>query len=330
MKAAIIGNGGIAKEHRKGYSLLKEEGYDLELVAVCDVRKEMLTENDGARTYTDVDEMLKNEPDLDFVDICLPTYLHAEYSIKCMRAGLNVLCEKPMALTEEETQKMLECAKETGKKFMIAHSCRFGSYATVVHDFILEQKFGRPLNAMFTQIQSFPRNGYENWFADSDKSGGAMLDLQAHNIDLITWFFGMPKAVSTVASERSDFKGYSSISANFIFGDGLYAHTYCDWSVANEKYQGREFRINFENGYIYQSGMKKVLVAVDKDGNETDLKPFSTMSSSTKRNEIHYFAEAIKNKTLVRMCLPEESAKVVKIMRAQEKSANNDGMPVYL
>ena len=100
--------------------MLKEEGKDIELVAICDVRPEMLEKNDGQRLYTDVDEMLVKESDADFVDICTPTYLHTELAIKCMKAGFHVLCEKPMALTYEDCEKMIAVSKETGKRLMIA------------------------------------------------------------------------------------------------------------------------------------------------------------------------------------------------------------------
>ena len=123
MRAAIIGNGGIAVSHRNAYKTLKEEGSDIVLQAICDIRPEKLEDNDGANVYTDIDAMLEAEKDnIDYVDICLPTYLHAEVAIKCMKAGFHVLCEKPMALYPEETERMLECSKETGKKLKIGRA----------------------------------------------------------------------------------------------------------------------------------------------------------------------------------------------------------------
>ena len=116
MRAVMVGNGYIGGAHRSAYKRLKDEGKDIELVAVCDVRESQRKETNGAKAYADFDEMLKAEQgNFDYVDICLPTYLHAEYTVKALKAGYHVLCEKPMALTEEETKLMLDTAKETGK-----------------------------------------------------------------------------------------------------------------------------------------------------------------------------------------------------------------------
>ena len=93
IKAALLGFGGIAKSHKKGYDLLAAEGANVRLVAVCDINPENFKKLDTAinlgsdgdlslgdlRTYTDCDEMLANE-EIDMVDICLPTYLHKEYT----------------------------------------------------------------------------------------------------------------------------------------------------------------------------------------------------------------------------------------------------------
>ena len=178
MKAAIIGNGFIGNAHRAAFTMFKEEGVDIELVAICDIRPEMLKKNTGERLYTSVDEMLEAEKELDFVCLCIPTYLHAEYSIKLMKAGLNVLCEKPMALTVEDCDRMIECSKETGKRLMIAQCSRFGKDMIIMKRFIEEGSFGKPVSAFFTAADGKPTWGFENWFADEKRSGGAMLDLQ--------------------------------------------------------------------------------------------------------------------------------------------------------
>lgn len=330
-KAALVGNGYIGGNHRNGYRILKGEGSDITLVAVCDVRPEKLEDVDGARTYTNIDDLIANEKDLDLIDLAVPTYLHCELAIKCMEAGFNVMVEKPMALTEEECDKMLECAKKTGKKLMVAHCCRFAAPMEIFRQFIQEQKFGKPLSAFFTSTGFRPDWGYENWFADAKLSGGCILDLQAHNIDLMNWYFGMPKYVSTVAIERHEGEGYESISANHIYENGLYVHSWCDWGVPANKHMFRGMRVNFENGYIFnERGAKSELVAVDNEGNETDLTDMVKMPDSTARNEIEYFANCIKTNQIPRMNKPEESKKAVQIIRAQEASAKLNGAPVEI
>ena len=128
IKFAILGYGGIAKSHKHGYELLKKEGFPINLVAICDINAEQFTAAEqainlgstygtdlsGIALYTDIDEMLACE-NFDVIDICLPTYLHKEYTVKFLMAGVNVLCEKPMALNYKDCLEMIEAEKKSGK-----------------------------------------------------------------------------------------------------------------------------------------------------------------------------------------------------------------------
>lgn len=329
MKALLVGNGYISRVHRDAYRAFREEGVDIELVAICDVRPEMLEKNDGQRLYTDLDEMLAKESEADFVDLCVPTYLHRELAVKCMQAGFHVLCEKPMALTPEDCDRMLACSQETGKRLMIAQSMRFGKDLMILKDFVEEGSFGRPVSAFFVAADGKPTWGFENWFADDKKSGSCMLDLQAHSIDLANWYFGMPDMVSTVAQPcDSDFSGYGSISANFIYRDNMFVHIWCDWGVPANKHDSRMTRINFEKGYaIRKTGEHAALVAVSAEGEVTDLSNRRPSGKTGYRAEIEYFANCVKNNLPFDHCPPQESKKVIQIMRAEEKSADQFGMP---
>ena len=74
--------------------------------------------------YTNFDEMLENE-NLDILDICLPTFLHADYSIKAMEKGIHVICEKPISLHAEDVERIYSTAHQNNVKFMVAQVLRF-------------------------------------------------------------------------------------------------------------------------------------------------------------------------------------------------------------
>ena len=131
LRVGIIGIGGMGQLHFDRYRRLETEGYPIKLVSICDIDEAKLRGTDavgdvGATVkpgqhdlssyslYTDMDDMLKNEQ-LDFVDIALPTYLHAEASIKAMEAGFHVLCEKPMALDSRQCLEMIAASQRTGR-----------------------------------------------------------------------------------------------------------------------------------------------------------------------------------------------------------------------
>ena len=125
LKSCIIGYGNIAVSHKKGYDKL----LDVSVVAACDIRPERREKaiSHGLRAYESVEEMLEKESP-DFVDICLPTYLHCEYTVKMLEKGYHVLCEKPMGRNPDECQKMLDAAKNSKKHLMIGMCLRYDSF----------------------------------------------------------------------------------------------------------------------------------------------------------------------------------------------------------
>ena len=86
LKVGLVGVGGISGAHIPVWEAME----NAELVALCDIRPERMEKYDGKRCYLDFDEMLANE-ELDILDICLPTYLHADFAVKAMEKGINVI-----------------------------------------------------------------------------------------------------------------------------------------------------------------------------------------------------------------------------------------------
>jgi predicted dehydrogenase len=126
LKGVIIGSGLIAG--LKHIPAFKKAGSKVELAALCDLNlegaKKLAAAHGIPTTYTDVGEMLaKQKPDL--VDICTPPKTHAKIAIQAMKAGCNVLIEKPMAQTVEECDAIMQAARENGVKVCVAHSDLF-------------------------------------------------------------------------------------------------------------------------------------------------------------------------------------------------------------
>ena len=135
VRVGIVGLGFMGKMHFRCYKALK----NVKLVAICDIDEnkfkstggtagnisgaEKPLDFSGISFYTNFDKMLK-EANLDAISITLPTYLHAKYTVKALKAGLNVLCEKPMATTLEDARSMIDASEQTGKFLMIAHNQR--------------------------------------------------------------------------------------------------------------------------------------------------------------------------------------------------------------
>lgn len=332
LRAGLIGCGWIATAHKKAYRRLAAESRQVEIQASVDIRPEQLQDLGDIRTYTDIDEMLSAEQGkLDYVDICLPTYLHAETAVKAMKAGYNVLCEKPMARTYEQALWMCRTAEETGKTLMVGHCNRFMSVIRAMREICLSGELGRMRSAdFFREGGNTEPLGYKNWFRNGNLSGGAILDLHIHDVDIICWLFGPPRSVSAAAAVVIPGSGYDAMSVNYHFGNGVFVHAGCDWTISHDKYNTRATRINFEKGYVFcdRTPGREVFVKVTQDGFVTDLSEL--LKNDFFHEEILYYTDCLKDGRSVDICPPDQSALAVRVVMAEIASADNGGMLINL
>ncbi|MFE7063211.1 Gfo/Idh/MocA family protein [Sutcliffiella sp. NPDC057660] len=194
LRVGVVGCGSIAKyRHLPEY----HANQNVELVALCDIvqeRAEHASEQYGGKVYTDYKEMIDRE-ELDIVSVCTPNYLHAPVSIYASKAGINVLCEKPMATSKEEADEMIAAAKESGKKLMIAHNQRFVPSHQKARQLIESGEVGK----IYSFRTAFGHPGPEGWSVDGKDSWffrkeeafiGAMGDLGVHKSDLMRYLLG--------------------------------------------------------------------------------------------------------------------------------------------
>lgn len=216
VRIAITGLGFMGKTHLGIYQKLP----NAEVVALCDIRPEKLdmTSLDGGgniqassgaidtsamKKYADFGAMLK-DGGFDVVDICLPTFLHAEYTVKALESGFNVFCEKPMALDVKGTEAMLNAVKQTGKFFSVGQCLRYWPAYVEIKKLMDSGKYGAVKYAEFARFSNTPRWGWNNWLLDEKLSGCAALDLHVHDVDTMLFFFGSPSRVRAVGAIDKD------------------------------------------------------------------------------------------------------------------------------
>jgi len=201
LKIGVIGVGGISEAHIGGY----KKNPNVELTAFCDINEERLKEKGEkygvTHLYTDVNEMVKNEK-LDAVSVCTWNCAHAKCSIAALNAGINVICEKPMAMNAIEAEEMKAAAEKNGKLLMVGFVRRYGNDMDILKDFINTDYFGEIYYAKANYIR---RNGNPGgWFCDKSRSGGGpLIDLGVHVIDFVRYALGNPKPVSVYAATFS-------------------------------------------------------------------------------------------------------------------------------
>jgi len=194
VRIGVIGCGSIAKyRHLPEYANNK----NVEIVAVCDLVEDRVNEfakSYNAKAYTDYKDLIKSGT-VDAVSVCLPNYLHAPVSIEALDAGLHVLCEKPMATSQEEADAMIAAAEKSGKKLMIGHNQRFVKSHQKAKQLIANGEIGKVYSFRTAFGHPGPEgwsvDGRESWFFEKEKAFiGAMGDLGVHKSDLLRYILG--------------------------------------------------------------------------------------------------------------------------------------------
>ncbi len=325
LKAAILGFGGMGHCHGSQYAAQK----DVQLVAVCDIdpakfkmdNVEINFGNSGKadisalRCYLSYEELIKGEPDLDFIDICLPSDLHCEYSCRAMKDGYNVLCEKPMALNEADCNKMIKTSQDTGKLLMIAQCLRFDEKYNIIRKYYENGEYGKLLRLSTRRMGGFPGG----WFRDVKRSGGALMDLHIHDADFILSMLGTPDSLSARGVIVKS-GGIDDLGVEFIYKDGPVVSAESSW--AHGSWQCGMAAV-FEEATIEVSD-KVTVYQMDKKLKEVKLKG----KTNCYYNEIAYFAKCVKTGKRPETASIESTRDTIKVLQLEVKSALANGKSI--
>lgn len=183
LKTAAIGTGSLGRHHARNYAELAAEG-KVEFVAVCDANAETakrVAADNGSNFETDWRELLGK---VDAVSIATPTETHREIACEMLHNGVNVLVEKPMALSVGECDEMIAAAERSGAKLMVGHLERFNPAMVA-----LRPRVNNPLYFEIHRVSPFP-----NRSLDVD----VVLDVMIHDLDAVQWLVGSDVKVSAV------------------------------------------------------------------------------------------------------------------------------------
>lgn len=336
LKVGLVGIGAMGRGHLDQYLRLMSENAPVELVALCDVDPKRFDVLSGGtlniadvghnkidfskfRQYTSMDEMIEKE-ELDYVDLVVPTYLHAELAIKAMRAGLHVLCEKPMALNPAQCQAMIDVQKETGKQLMIGQCLRFWPAYELLKQYIDNGELGKVTCGYFARFGGTPDRSFENWLQDEKRSGGCILDQHVHDVDTIHWLFGEPEAVSTLGVNVIPGCGIDAMSTNYRY-PGMAINAQDDWALNGKDYRfNMLFRVNFEKGAVtYEAGKCKVYRNF-----EESFEPELCRDYGYYR-EICYFIDKVISGDAIVTATPASTRNTIRIATAERLSAARNG-----
>ncbi len=336
IKVGLIGCGNIgAGGHLPAYAHVPEA----ELVAVCDAVGELAhaaAERSGAAAYTDYRRLLERE-DIRVVDICVPTYLHAQAAIAAIKAGKHVLCEKPIAHTLEAADAMIEAAQANGAKLMIGQVRRFDHRYASIKAQIDAGKVGRPvfIRRAERQFLPFPPDA---WQWDPKRGGGVILDIGVHATDLFRWFldedavevYAVAKSVREAAREAGSFDhamitckfdggGVGFAEASWAYPQGFGGTLYAQLDVV-----GTEGKIQYAD-----KDTNPMLTYTTEKGHE--LPRYFRFMSTTEyafEEEIRHFVRCVLNDREPAVS-PQDARAALEMALAGQRSAET-GEPVSL
>ncbi len=174
------------------------------------------------QTYND----LLSDPEIDAIYNPLPNSLHAEWTVKALRAGKHVLCEKPFASNAREAIEMADAAKQTGRVLSEAFAYRYHPLATHMKDVLASGELGKiqEIEARFCFLLPAPSNIRYNY----QLAGGALMDAGCYPLSLVRFLTGLEPSVMSAKAKLYRPQVDSRMEAELEFGNGVRAHVVCD------------------------------------------------------------------------------------------------------
>lgn len=299
--------------------------YGAEIVAICDCNEENLRfagerysipEDKWVRDYKDI----MNNPDIDIVTVAIPDQQHVKVSCDLLRAGKNVLCEKPLALTREDLEEMVKVSDESGAKFMVGQICRFTPAFEKAKELIDSGIIGE-----LYFVESEYAHDYmklcDDWRADPNRHG--VIGGGCHAVDLLRWLAGDPIEVFAYGTKRllPNVPYDDATIAIMKFGENLagkvFVSTGCkrDYTMRTVIY-GTKGTIICDN-----TSPTMTLFTVDEDGVTKEAETIEIeVNNHNAAREFEVFAETILNDKPVKMDAREGAKTVAACLAIVEAS----------
>ncbi len=322
VRVGVLGLGCMGNCHIGAYAKVKGARVD----AVCDIDAKKRKGDIGVfgkldlsayRVYSQAEDLLF-DPELDVIDINLPTHLHAPYTCAALAAGKHVICEKPMARSTYQARQMLRAAQESGRQLFLAHCIRFWPHYVKAREIVLSGKYGAVRSARFCRIGGKPTWSWKNWLHTPESSGMAALDLHIHDVDFVQHLFGMPKAVRSSGMSLTG-TDYDHIVTAYDYGDGRLITAEGSWA----------YPPNFPFGMTFSIAMEKATLDMTRELILT-LYPVKGKAQAVKvpqgdgyEHELKHFVDCIRRGKASDVVSPESALQSVKLVEAEIASVKS-------
>ena len=330
-RVGIVGFGFMGRQHLKCYRGLR----GVQVAAICDGDKtrlkgsEKIEGNIGGddaaldlsdvALYTDFEKMLAEEQ-LDAVSITLPTFMHRDFTVKALEAGLHVLCEKPMAMSVEQCEDMIAATKTNKRILQIGHCIRFWPEYVKAKEIVDSGRYGDVRTASFRRISPVPGWSWKHWLINQDKSGGAIMDLHIHDTDYVQYLFGLPLAVRSEAVIGPS-GGFDYVTTQYVYENSKVVSAEGGFVMSPDFKFEMSFVISLEKATIVYDCRHTPSLQVCLAGGGC-LTPKIESGDGWSR-EISHFVKKVKGTKVPEIISPVDSLNAVKIILAEKQSAES-------
>ncbi len=329
MKVGILGAGFMGGMHLACYQVLEDLG--VKVTAIADTNWEgakRLADQIGAQIYTSGMDLM-DHADVDAVDICLPVHMHTEHMIYAMEKGLNVFCEKPAAIHDDELDLLLETQSRTGAQCMIGHVVRFLPAYAWIKAIIEENRYGRLLSGTFHRVSPHPGWSRDNWLHNPNFSGGVAYDMHMHDVDFVRYLLGNPDRIQSSAY-RDKHGLIQQIMVLYTYGDDVSVCIEAGWDYPSAFPFDAGFRLKLEHAAVILKD--NILTVFPNDGEPFHpvLDAFNGENLGVQGNisdvngyyhEIKYFVEGLQGKNDLSMSTLSEAVKTIKLIHKNVSAA---------
>jgi len=270
------------------------------------------------RKYREL-EPLFADPEIDVVDVCLPTDFHADAVTAALRAGKHVLVEKPMALDGRAADRMVEEAERHGRTLMVAQVLRFWPEYEALRDVVRDPQSGDMRSATLRRRCAAP--GWGGWLNDQARSGGGVFDLLIHDVDICLHLFGAPEAVSATGHTDPS-AGIDVLQAQLFYSGGRGVFVAGGWHHSGSFPFLMEYTVTLDHGTVDWSSARGGPTLYGADGNTRVLELHEHDAYAA---EIEYFLSCCRAGRTPEICPPRESAAAVELMLLITESRKRKG-----
>lgn len=319
LTVGLIGAGGISRVHADAWRALGARGY----VTSLDGAEEIAAAY-GFEVVADVDELIDL---VDLVDIVTPSSTHADFALRAIARGRDVICEKPLAATAEAAAEVAAAAEEAGVRLFPAHVVRYMAEYAAIKDAVGAGHIGEIAVQRFSRTGSAPQSP---WFFSERAGGGVIRDLMIHDLDQALWFAGPVDTVYAVQNPPTvDDQVPVPVSSHVVLThrSGVISHVHASWGLPGTPFRtsvevaGSDGRLRYDSAEDRAQRTDAVL-----DDTATDYLPPMSPQESPYYAEIADFVAAVREHRDARVG-PSDGIRAVAVAEAAMASIAS-GAPV--